>query len=564
MSTFVHRHRWKLLAATSGLAILVAGAIAIWVYIPRLPALIVQGDKRDLRAGPEPVSPPGATGMLVLALDGVDRALLYDLLREGALPNTAALLGGQVKRQFAHAHLDATLLAPMPTMTLASWATIFTGVPPAHHGVVGNEYFDRASRRYVGPGPVSVSDPDLVLQVYTDGYANQLLAAPTIYERLRARDPLISSWVVLNHYYRGADRLILADRAVLADAFAAMLDFDDDEDDLEMYASLDREVIESLIEQLAASPAPRLLTVYLAGADGYGHGSVLGPDRARRKYLVEIFDPLMGKLLAALDRQGALDNRYVMVVSDHGQLQVLHDDAHALSTGEDDPPAIVRAAGFRLRPFETDVDPATGFDSVLAYGGAVAFGYLADRSTCVPDRGCDWSRPPRLREDVVPFAEALQRGLGRRLDLVFIRSPAGPPGMGPFEVHVGDGRTVPVDEYLAREPREQYVDVERRLRELAVGPLGAHAGDVLLLARNGNEADANDRYYFSGPYHGWHGSPSRTDSEIPFIVAHRNQRADAIQERIRAVTGARVEATEIADLIEALLLEKPSDAARQE
>ena len=139
----------------------------------------------------------------------------------------------------------------MPTMTLASWATIFTGTPPAEHGVVGNEYFDRTERRYVGPGPISVPDPDLVLKVYTEGYANKLLGAPTIYERLRARDPSFSSWVVLSHFYRGADRLILADRAVLGDAFAAMLDMDDDDDDLEMFASLDREVIESLCEQLA-------------------------------------------------------------------------------------------------------------------------------------------------------------------------------------------------------------------------------------------------------------------------------------------------------------------------
>ena len=81
MSTFVHRHRWKLLAVTSALADRRRGCDVILVYIPRLPELIVQGDKRDLRAGPEPVAPPGAPGMLVLALDGVDRELLYDLFR---------------------------------------------------------------------------------------------------------------------------------------------------------------------------------------------------------------------------------------------------------------------------------------------------------------------------------------------------------------------------------------------------------------------------------------------------------------------------------------------------
>src|SRR5262245_48385314 len=55
------------------------------------------GDSRMLRERPEaaPPSSPSRPALLLLALDGVDRDLLYDLLRRGELPGFAALLSGQ-------------------------------------------------------------------------------------------------------------------------------------------------------------------------------------------------------------------------------------------------------------------------------------------------------------------------------------------------------------------------------------------------------------------------------------------------------------------------------------
>jgi len=556
------RHPWRILIGVI-LAIVVAAVVVVAVVAPSTFELLAEGDTRDLREGKEPAPAAREPTVLILALDGVERPLLYDLLASGDLPELARLLGGREGERFPHAHLDDTALAPLPTSTITSWATIFTGVAPAEHGVAGNEYFVRAPEpRFVAPAPVSITAPDLVIQTYTDGYANNQLGAPTLYERVRARGRGAgTSWVAMSQYFRGADRLLLADRTVIADAFAAFLDDDDEPDDLEMFASLDREVIDNVIEELDGTPAPAILTVYLSGTDLFAHDSDTGPDAARRRYLREVIDPLVGDLRRALERQAALVDRHVVVVSDHGHTEVRHDARHALGTDdEDDPPSVVRGAGYRLRPFELDAGDAR-FDTVLAYGGALAYVYLADRAAC-GERGCDWSRPPRFAEDVVPLAEAFLAAhrdgthapsMKGSLDLILVRQP-GSLGQGPFEVYLGGGRTEPLDEHLERHPRAEYVVFAERMLGLAVGPFGTHAGDILLVAHNGNEPDVDRRYYFSGRYYSWHGSPSRLDSEIPLIVAHPRKSAAELRSLVREVAGDRVDAAEITPLIERLLL----------
>src|SRR3712207_1080850 len=78
-------------------------------------------------------------------------------------------------------------------------------------------------------------------------------------------------------------------------------------------------------------------------------------------------------------------------------------------------------------------DDERGYQAVVAYQGAMAYVYLADRSTCpgVQDR-CDWRRPPRLQEDVLPVVRAFDAAgrtgagvpaLRGALDLVFAREP---------------------------------------------------------------------------------------------------------------------------------------------
>src|SRR5512144_2920959 len=80
--------------------------------------LVATGSSRSLRerSADAPPSSPAHPALLILAIDGVDRALLYDLLEAGELPGLAALLGGS-QGPFAHAYFDRTLVATLPSST---------------------------------------------------------------------------------------------------------------------------------------------------------------------------------------------------------------------------------------------------------------------------------------------------------------------------------------------------------------------------------------------------------------------------------------------------------------
>ena len=143
-----------------------------------------------------------------------------------------------------------------------------------------------------------------------------------------------------------------------------------------------------------------------------------------------------------------------------------------------------------------------------------------------------WSRPEGERtEDLLIVLhgyganEHLLEEYGERvpelrgaLDMILVRQP-GARG-NPFRVYTGSGRTATLDDYLADHPHPRYLELQRRLADLADGPHGDRAGDLILIAHNGDRARPQDRYYFASLYHSWHGSPSRHDAQVPLIVAH--------------------------------------------
>jgi hypothetical protein len=540
--------------------------------------IVLSGDSRRLRERPAGAaqSSPDRPPILFVALDGVDRDLLYDLLKKGELPHFADLLGGRsADGTLPHAHLDTTMLATLPSSTMAAWPTVLTGVAPAQHGMTGNEYFIREKLRFAAPVPVTFEDSAPTLAVVTsDEYANRLLDAPTLYERIRERDPDVCIWVAMHQIYSGADAFLIADRTAFVRAFEERVKdgvtklSGTERRSRDLYETLDREVVKVVLDEVGdqGERVPDILTVYLSGADLYGHIAVEGPDDARRSYLREVLDPELGKLVAGLRKNGALDRRWVVVTADHGHTQVVEDEAHALSTTQkDDPPQVLVEAGFRVRPFQLDVPRDADFQAVLAYQGAMAFVYVADRSTCTEKgKPCNWERAPRYREDVLVAAEAfhsanedglLVPGMKGTLDLVLTREPR--PWAEddlPFQVYAGKGETVPVKQWLAEHPHPDYVAVDERLRDLAVGPHGERAGDVLLLAHNGDRAKPEDRYYFAAPYRSWHGSPSKKDSEVPFIVANPQEQRSAIAARVRAVLGEVPRQQKVTDVILSLRL----------
>jgi predicted AlkP superfamily pyrophosphatase or phosphodiesterase len=561
---------------TVAVGVLAAAGCSFLSQGKEVATLAVSGESRDLRDGKTPRSAltERRSRLLVIAIDGVERALLYDMLRTGELPGLSALVGGTGGGGFPHAAFAEDVLAVLPSSTIPGWASLFTGVPPAVHGLVNNEVFIRDRKELAAPAPVSFKDVTPALQCYTEDYADNLLDVPTIYEQMRASDGGVKIWVSMSQFHRGADRLLMARRTVIASAFQQFLQGlvgdSDDEELLEKFSTLDGEAVDTVIDQLDdladREPLPDVLTIYLPGTDLFAHLAKATPDRARRLYLRKVVD---GKLLALhrkLSEKGGLDDRFVVVVSDHGHTDVIHDDRHALgSGGEGEPPDVLGAAGFRVRPREWKVDHDDDFQAALAYGGAMAFLYLADRSQCATKGAvCDFRVPARFEEDVVPAAEAFLRSsrdgepvsaMRGTIDLVLARRPvAAGETPHPFQVYVGHGKLEEVSSYLAREPRRGYVRVAQRLRELAVGPHGGRAGDILLIARDGAERQISDRFYFSGTYESWHGSPARKDSEVPFILAHQQMSSRQLAAIARASLGDAPELDDVGRLLVELRL----------
>ena len=125
-------------------------------------------------------------------------------------------------------------------------------------------------------------------------------------------------------------------------------------------------------------------------------------------------------------------------------------------------------------------------------------------------------------------------------------------------------QTQPIADYLAAHPHPTYVDMPQRLHDLTVGPHGDRAGDLILVAHNGDREDPAQRYYFAPLYHSWHGSPSARDSELPLIVARRGEQREALRRVVETTFAGRHDQRLIADLLLRLRQGAPAGDAAQD
>lgn len=554
---------------TGAAVLVIVAASAWWLLRPEFPTtetleeaaeLAATGGDRVLREPMRPLTP--GPRVLLFALDGVGSSEFRQAVREHPSGAIHSLLGPERgEHLFEHGYAVPGALSILPSTTVAAWASVYTGQPPARTGVPGNEWFAREALRFYAPAPVSVHAKEDVLRTFTEGLVGKALKVPTLFELAAVR-----AFVSLGHVYRGADLFTTPEPITAGDLlvdFARGLASAPDVE-RETYAELDQESVDHLLEALRRYGPPRLQIVYFPGVDLFTHVA-RDPLQQQRRYVREVLDPLVGRVLEAYERAGALDDTYVLFVSDHGHTPVLSDDRHALSAeGDDEPTAVLERAGFRLRPLTLEVEPqAQDFQAVVAYQGAMAYVYLADRSTCPrPGQRCDWSRPPRLEEDVLPVARAFhhanQTGEGvaemkGALDLIFARQ--GRPtdqGALPFQVFDGE-RLVSLPEYLDAHPRPNLLNLVERMEHLGAGPYGHRAGDVLLLTRSGLELPLSERYYFAGHYHSWHGSPSTQDSRVTFIVARRGEEGGRLRARVEPLVGQHPSLLHVTPLVRKLL-----------
>ena len=494
-----------------------------------------------------PASPNGPR-MIIFALDGAVPAGMMEGIKSPHMPAISGVLGkDEGNGLFEHAYAAPEALSILPSSTIADWASIFSGSVPAWDGVAGDEWFTRETATFYAPVPVSVTDVTDNTKLVTDDLVGEQLHAATLYEQLGVR-----SYVSMLSVHRGATYFTTVGPDSLSDLFSHLVrgTLKGQEPERSLSATLDRASTTRVIETIEQHGIPDLLVVYHPGIDIFTHEAE-DPLNSQVRYLEHVTDPAVGEVLDEYRKHNALDNTYIIFIADHAHIPTIKDDKHRLGPDDDDPPVkAVAKAGFRVRRASlllgnSDKD----FQAALAYQGSMAYVYLADRTTCPKDGNkCDWKKPPRFEEDVIPVLKSLYRSnqkgrpiarLKGTLDLIFSRQPM-PSGTNalPFEVFDGD-HLIPIRDYLSEHPRPDLPKLEERMRWLAAGRYGNRAGDILLLPKACMNVPIESRYYFAGMTHySWHGSACEQDGHIPFILAQVKGSGQKMQSIMKEFGGA--------------------------
>lgn len=502
------------------------------------------------------------THVLVFAMDGACPAEFRDAVRSGRAPHLASILGRERGNGlFEHAYAAPHALSILPSSTIADWAAIFTGSVPGYDGIPGDEWFERDKMKFFAPVPVSVHDLADNAKVVTDDLVGGQLKKKTIYERLAVR-----SYVSLNSVHRGATIYTIVDPksmvGMVGDLLKGGLEGQNPEKSLS--GSIDTASATKVVETIEQHGVADLQTVYFPGIDIFTHASK-NPLAWQTRYLEQVTDPAVGQVIEEYRKKAVLGETYIIFISDHAHIETLDDKRHTLGTGDDSPYAAVAAAGFRVREPALDLpDSKQSYQAVLAYQGFMANIYLADRSTCRDEHSrCDWTKPPRLEEDVIPVLNAIYRAnkygrpvpkLKGTIDLIFARVPV-PPGQNALPFMVWDGEyLVPIPEYLARHPRPDLINLTQRMNWLGLGPYGDRAGDIILLSKACTNLPIGDRYAFAGVDHySWHGSACEQDGHIPFILAKVNASGKALKSIVDDFGGDSPSERELTPMVMSLL-----------
>ena len=334
----------------------------------------------------------GQRRAVIVDIDGVRRDTFEQTYREGRLPNFQRIL--ETALWFDNA------TAVIPSETLIGQASIFTGVDPSRHGIVGNTWFDREAERlvdYVSPaGAACVFGFTLFGSECRGGLANRHLLAPTLYEAASAAG--LSSLVAFNHYWKGATEAVPLG---LADALSFI------QGEAIDYEAFDRRMMDRVLEALAERGLPAILTVYFAGTDGVGH--TLGT-AGQPRYLERVIDPELGRLLDALawlDPEWSARTLFI-ITSDHGRTDaVLNPEDLTIAA---DLQAALARAGFEAERAR------------VAANGGTAYIYL---------KGASWTQPPPEEEVRAALRELSEDPLLERVvDSLRLRSPEDSPRAG--------------------------------------------------------------------------------------------------------------------------------------
>ncbi len=332
-------------------------------------------------------------GVIVIAVDGLRQDALYPPGEEqvdesvnyyvdpATLDGFRSILGGGVDHALysdVHHERICGVSAVYPSITLTSWASIFTGSPPGETGILGNEFFVRSgtaepvpfqdSRHMItlseGAFPRTPEQTSNLTPKGVDGFVGDPLeagqnsvhlldaiAVSTLYEQLTAtegdsadlaealrqefdvfgRD---TSVVAQNHWSRGVSKWLTMTGVQQYYVVASLAGdrgvpgFDTVSEALDQIPTTNfADYISSTYTNYAARndvPFPPLSVLYLAGLDHHAHSPGHGATGDEyRSYLKDDLDArFLSSTVEALKSYQEFYNKIFVVTTDHGHSQI--------------------------------------------------------------------------------------------------------------------------------------------------------------------------------------------------------------------------------------------------
>jgi predicted AlkP superfamily pyrophosphatase or phosphodiesterase len=246
---------------------------------------------------------------LVISLDGLDFRYLKDADSYGLIiPNLRRLMTNGI---------STGVYGTFPSLTYPAHTTIITGVEPDRHQIFGNSAIEPLDRR---TGNLEFYATAIKADTLWDAARRQGLKVGTV------------SWPVslgagdfnVPEIFKGGNKAIqnlaltktLTQPSGLWDEVAAH--------DSALYAHMTADEQDDLRSRLAEYiiefKKPELMFVHLFDFDHFQHD--VGPFKHESMAILEKLDSYVGRMLAAAERAGTLDETTVFIVSDHGFLPI--------------------------------------------------------------------------------------------------------------------------------------------------------------------------------------------------------------------------------------------------
>lgn len=256
-------------------------------------------------------APPRATAarVLVVSLDGLDFRYLKNADEYGLkIPHLRRLMANGI---------SAGVYGTFPSLTYPAHTTIITGVEPDRHGIFGN-------------GPIEPLDRATGNLTF---YASNI-KADTLWDAARRQGLTVGSvsWPVslgagdfnLPEIFKGGNRAVqnLALTKTLTQPKNLFDEVAKHEPALfaKMTADEQDDLRSRFAEYIIEFKRPELMLVHLFDFDHFQHD--VGPFKSESMAILEKLDGYVGRMLAAAERAGTLNQTTVFIVSDHGFLPI--------------------------------------------------------------------------------------------------------------------------------------------------------------------------------------------------------------------------------------------------